>query len=229
MAPRIVEVRQAVLTKNDLVARQLRAEFAAAGTCVVSLVSSPGSGKTMLLGETLRRLARRHRVAALVGDLATDHDAVRLRASGAPVRQITTGSICHLDATMVQRALADWDLAALDALFIENVGNLVCPAAFDLGEDVRAVLVSTAEGEDKPEKYPAIFTTADVVVITKVDLAAAVEYDAALARRALDAVCPGVVALPVSAKSGQGMEAWLAWLESAVAGNRGRHPARGSA
>jgi hydrogenase nickel incorporation protein HypB len=228
MAPRIVEVRQAVLTKNDLAARQLRAEFAAAGTCVVSLVSSPGSGKTMLLGETLRRLTRQHRVAVLVGDLATDHDAVRLRASGAPVRQITTGSICHLDAPMVQRALADWDLAALDVLFIENVGNLVCPAAFDLGEDVRVVLVSVTEGEDKPEKYPTIFTTADAVVITKVDLAAAVEYNTALARRALDAVCPGVVALPVSAKSGQGMEAWLAWLESAVAGKRARHPARGS-
>jgi hydrogenase nickel incorporation protein HypB len=228
MAPRIVEVRQAVLTKNDLAARQLRAEFAAAGTCVVSLVSSPGSGKTMLLGETLRRLTRQHRVAVLVGDLATDHDAVRLRASGAPVRQITTGSICHLDAPMVQRALADWDLAALDVLFIENVGNLVCPAAFDLGEDVRVVLVSVTEGEDKPEKYPTIFTTADAVVITKVDLAAAVEYNTALARRALDAVCPGVVALPVSAKSGQGMEAWLAWSESAVAGKRARHPARGS-
>jgi hydrogenase nickel incorporation protein HypB len=220
VTPRIVEVRQAVLKKNDLLARQLRGNFARAGVYVVSLVSSPGSGKTAFLRETLRRLAGLSRVAALVGDLATENDAVRLRESGAPVRQITTGSVCHLDADMVSNALAGWDLAALDFLFIENVGNLVCPASYDLGEDLRAVLLSVTEGEDKPQKYPVIFNTADLAVITKMDLAAAAGFDRARAHRCVEEVRPGLEVLEVSAQSGQGMEAWLVRLKTGLARKR---------
>ena len=218
--PRIVEVRRNVLAKNDALAARQRARFAGAGVCVVSLVSSPGAGKTALLVETLRRLGARRRVAALVGDLATDHDAVRLRAAGAPVRQITTGTVCHLDAEMVDRALEGWDLASLDLLFIENVGNLVCPASYDLGEDLRAVLLSVTEGEDKPVKYPVIFRGADLVLITKTDLADAAGYDDALARSYLEAVRPGVEALRVSVKTGEGLAAWLSRLEAALAAKR---------
>jgi len=221
MPPRMVEVRRNVLAKNDALAGRLRARFGDAGVCVASLVSSPGAGKTALLGETLRRLRARHRVAALVGDLATDNDAVRLGASGAPVLQINTGTICHLDAGMVERALDAWDLASLDFLFIENVGNLVCPAGYDLGEDLRAVLLSVTEGEDKPLKYPVIFGGADLAVITKVDLAEAVGYDEAQARRHLETVRPGLEVFRVSAKSGEGLPVWLARLDAALAAKRG--------
>jgi hydrogenase nickel incorporation protein HypB len=220
MPPRILEVRQAVLAKNDVLARRLREAFTAAGVCIISVVSGPGSGKTTLLCETLRRLADRYRVAALVGDLATDHDAVRLRSSGAPVRQITTGTVCHLDAAMVERALAGWDLAALDYLFIENVGNLVCPASYDLGEHRRVVLLSVTEGEDKPQKYPPIFTTADLAVVTKIDLAAAVGYDHTLMRRALSECRPGLPVLQVSARTGSGMREWIGWLDAVFLGVR---------
>jgi len=214
---RLVQVRQRVLKHNDVVARGLRERFRAAGVFVVSLVSSPGAGKTAFLEATLTRLrAAGARVAALVGDLATDNDARRLARSGAPVRQITTGTVCHLDAAMVETALGDWDLAALDYLFVENVGNLVCPASYDLGETLRLVLFSVTEGEDKPLKYPTIFDTADVAVITKTDLAAAVEFDAAAARRSIQAVRPGMAVFEVSAKTGAGMDAWL----SALSGQR---------
>jgi hydrogenase nickel incorporation protein HypB len=230
MSPRIVEVRRNVLAKNDALARRLRDAFAEAGVCVVSLVSSPGAGKTALLAETLRGLRPRLRVAAVVGDLATDHDAARLRESGAQVRQITTGTVCHLDAEMVGRALEGWDLAALDLLFIENVGNLVCPAGYDLGEDLRAVLLSVTEGEDKPLKYPPIFHGADLAVVTKIDLAGPAGYDAALARRYLDAVRPGIEVLRVSAKTGEGLPAWFARVEAARAAKRPRRgAAKGSA
>src|SRR5437763_2111192 len=189
---RLVEVRQHVLKHNDLAARALRERFRAAGVFVVSLVSSPGAGKTLFLEKVLGLLRDRHRVAALVGDLATDNDARRLARSQVPVRQITTGAVCHLEAAMVQDALDGWDLGELDILFIENVGNLVCPATFDLGEDLRLVLFSVTEGEDKPLKYPTIFNTADVAVISKADLAAAAEFDAAAARRSIEAVRPGM-------------------------------------
>src|SRR5579864_8627703 len=226
MPSRIVEVRRNVLAKNDALAERLRARFADAGVCVVSLVSSPGAGKTALLGETLRRLGAR--VAALVGDLATDNDAVRLRASGAPVRQITTGTVCHLDAATVERALEGWDLTSLEFLFIENVGNLVCPASYDLGEDLRAVLLSVTEGEDKPLKYPVIFHGADLAVITKADLTEACGYDEALVRRYLDAVRPGLDVLRVSAKSGEGLSAWLARLDAAASEKRAAAPPVGT-
>jgi hydrogenase nickel incorporation protein HypB len=203
--PRLVEVRQRVLKQNDLLAREMRDRFRAAGLYVVSIVSSPGSGKTTLLEKLLTSLKSDCRVGALVGDLATENDAARLKRSGAPVRQITTGTICHLDASMVSQSIEDWNLKGMDLLFIENVGNLVCPSSYDLGEDLRIVLLSTTEGEDKPLKYPTIFNTADVAVIGKMDLAGVVEFDAVAAHRNIEAVRPGMRVFEVSAKTGLGM------------------------
>lgn len=211
---RIIEVRQNVLKQNDVVARALRQRFRDAGVFVVSMVSSPGAGKTALLEKTLTLLRERFRVAALVGDLATENDAVRLARSQAAVKQIITGTVCHLEAAMVQNALEGWKLEDLDILFIENVGNLVCPSSYDLGEDLRLVLMSVTEGEDKPLKYPAIFNSADVAVITKTDLASAVEFDAPAAKRNIHAVRPGMTILEVSTKSGAGMEGFFDFLDS---------------
>lgn len=228
---RLVEVRQQILKQNDVSARALRARFRGAGVYVVSLVSSPGAGKTALLERVLTDLGREHRVAALVGDLATDNDARRLARSGAPVRQITTGTVCHLEADMVARALEGWRLEDLDFLFVENVGNLVCPATFDLGEALRIVLCSVTEGEDKPLKYPTIFNTADVAVVTKTDLAAAVGFDAAELRRSVLAVRPGMEVFEVSAKTGEGMGDWLNALRaarSAWLADPGREPCSGT-
>ena len=178
MTTRVLEVRKNVLNKNDELAREMRKTFQSAGVFVLNLVSSPGTGKTMLLEKTLAALRQRgHRVAALVGDLETDNDAKRLAQSGAPVRQIKTDGRCHLEATMIRTHLEGWSLADLDFLFIENVGNLVCPASYDLGEAVRVALLSVTEGEDKPLKYPTMFNSADAAVITKMDLAEACEYD----------------------------------------------------
>ena len=211
---RLVQVRQHVLKENDVAARGLRQRFHEAGVHVVSLVSSPGAGKTSFLEKTLTLLRERYRVAALVGDLATDNDAHRLARSGVPVRQITTGAVCHLEAPMVESALLGWKLDELDYLFVENVGNLVCPASYDLGETLRLVLMSVTEGEDKPLKYPTIFNTADVAVLTKIDMADAAEFDRAAACRNIEAVRPGMEVLEVSAKTGAGMEAWLRFLEA---------------
>jgi hydrogenase nickel incorporation protein HypB len=205
---RLVEVRQKVLKQNDVTARALRERFRRAGVRAISLVSSPGAGKTMLLERTLTRLRADHRVAAVVGDLATDNDAQRLARAQVPIRQIITGTVCHLEAAMVEKALDGWALEELDYLFIENVGNLVCPAAYDLGEEQRVVLFSVAEGEDKPLKYPTIFHTADVVVISKMDLAQAVEFDAPAAHASIQSVRPGIEVLEVSAKTGLGMDKW---------------------
>ncbi|MFZ0298473.1 MAG: hydrogenase nickel incorporation protein HypB, partial [Candidatus Sulfotelmatobacter sp.] len=210
--PRLIEVRKNVLKQNDVVARSLRDRFRAAGVFVVSLVSSPGSGKTAFLEKTLTVLRAKYRVAALVGDLATENDAARLARSQAPVRQITTGTLCHLEAAMVQNALEDWDLNQLDFLFIENVGNLVCPSSYDLGEDLRLVLISVTEGEDKPLKYPTIFNSADVAIVTKIDLAAAVEFSWEAAYNNIQAVRPGMPVLRLSAKTGEGMEEYLGFL-----------------
>lgn len=208
--PRMVEVRQNVLKHNDVLARALRERFEEAGVFVISLVSTPGAGKTALLEHTLTRMrADGLRVAALVGDLATENDARRLARSEAPVKQIVTGTICHLDAEMVRRALADWPLDELDVLFIENVGNLVCPSSYDLGERLRLVLMSVTEGEDKPLKYPTIFNTADVCVITKMDLADAVEFDLRAARENVQAVRPGMKTIELSVKSGAGVDSFL--------------------
>ena len=215
--PRLVEVRKNVLKQNDILARSLRDRFADAGVCVVSMVSTPGAGKTALLEHTLTQLrAEGFRVAALVGDLATENDARRLARSNAPVKQVVTGTICHLDAFMVQRAISEWNLNELDYLFIENVGNLVCPSSYDLGEQLRLVLMSVTEGEDKPLKYPTIFNTADVAVITKMDLAEAVEFDLAMARENIQAVRPGMLTIELSEKSGVGLKDYFELLTSRI-------------
>jgi len=211
---RLVQLRTRVLKQNDVVARALREEFHERGVFVTSLVSSPGAGKTEFLQQTLSRLRPDYRVAALVGDLATDNDARRLERAGVPVRQITTGTVCHLEAEMVREALSGWSLDELDFLFLENVGNLVCPATFDLGEELRLVLFSVTEGEDKPLKYPTIFNSADVAVITKLDLAGAALCDLDLAGRNIQAIRPGMEVLHVSARDGRGMSAWIELLES---------------
>lgn len=207
MSTRIVEVRAKVLKQNDLLARALRERFQREGTLVAGLVSSPGSGKTAFLEKLLAALAREHSVAALVGDLATENDAARLQRATPNVRQITTGTICHLDAQMIEKALDEWQLAPPEFLFIENVGNLVCPSSYDLGEELRFVLLSATEGEDKPLKYPTIFNSSDVAIITKMDMAAAAEFDLAAARRNIESVRPGMTIFEVSAKTGQGMSA----------------------
>jgi len=214
MTTRIVELRQGILKKNDELARELRVRFEAAGVLVLNLVSSPGTGKTEFLQLTLKELRESGaRAAALVGDLETDNDARRLAASGAPVRQINTHGICHLEAEMVRKQLEGWELGELDYLFIENVGNLVCPSSYDLGERIRVALLSVTEGEDKPLKYPTMFNSADAVVITKMDLAEAVEFNRAEAHRNIGAVRPGIRIFETSAKTGAGMEEWLEFLK----------------
>ena len=223
--PRLLEVRKNVLKHNDVIARSLRERFRNEGVFVASLVSSPGAGKTAFLEKTMTVLHQQHRVAALVGDLATDNDAARLARSNAPVRQITTGTLCHLEAAMVQNALDGWNIGKLDFLFVENVGNLVCPSSYDLGEDLRLVLLSVTEGEDKPLKYPTIFNSADVAVITKMDLAPAVEFDEAATRANIHAVRPGMQVFTVSSKSGEGMEEFFAFLRCRSAVLRSATPA----
>jgi len=222
---RLVEVRQKVLNKNDIAARALRERFEQAGVCAISLVSSPGSGKTALLERILTTMRERYRVAALVGDLATDNDAARLARSRVRVQQIQTGTICHLDALMVGNALDTWRLEDLDFLFIENVGNLVCPASYDLGENARMVLLSVTEGEDKPLKYPTIFNSADAAVITKVDLAAAVEFDRSAAHHNIQAVRPGMQVFEVSVRTGEGLDDLLHWIGQRAQAFVGRVPA----
>jgi len=213
MTTRIVELRQGILKKNDELARGLRSQFEAAGVLVLNLVSSPGTGKTEFLQRTLREIINSGaKPAALVGDLETDNDARRLAASGAPVRQINTHGICHLEAEMIGKHLQGWNLADLDYLFIENVGNLVCPSSYDLGEKIRVALLSVTEGEDKPLKYPTLYNSADVAVITKIDIAEAVGFDRASALKNINEIRPGVRIFETSAKSGAGMAEWLAYL-----------------
>jgi len=213
--PRIVEVRRNVLKHNDQIAAALRQRFLDAGVFVASLVSSPGSGKTAFLEKTLSLLKEKgYRPAAIVGDLATDNDAKRLARSQAPVKQITTGTLCHLEAAMIQNAIEDWSIDELDFLFIENVGNLVCPSSYDLGENIRLVLLSVTEGEDKPLKYPTIFNGSDLAIVTKLDLAGAVEFDREAARRNIQSVRPGMPMLELSSKSSEGMDEWISLLES---------------
>jgi hydrogenase nickel incorporation protein HypB len=224
--PRMLEVRKNVLKQNDIVARALRDRFRAQGTLAISLVSSPGAGKTTFLERALTLLRPHYRVAALVGDLATQNDAQRLARSKAPVKQITTGTLCHLEAAMVDQALQEWNLGHVDLLFIENVGNLVCPASYDLGEDLRLVLLSVTEGEDKPLKYPTIFNSADVAVITKIDLATIVEFDELAANANIQAVRPGMRVCKVSAKTDEGMDGCLQFFREMLAERLQNSPAR---
>ncbi len=227
---RTVEVRRGVLEKNDDLAAALRARFAEASVGVSNWVSSPGSGKTALLEKMLVRTAARGvGVAVLVGDCATDNDARRLQATGAPVRQIVTDGLCHLEADLLARHVDELEasgtaLRELDLLVIENVGNLVCPTAFDLGESVRVALLSVTEGEDKPLKYPQTFAAADVVVITKVDIADAVEFDDRAAREALSLVAPGRPVLATSARTGEGVDGLADLLLSSVSASPRARP-----
>ncbi|MGA2852964.1 MAG: hydrogenase nickel incorporation protein HypB [Verrucomicrobiota bacterium] len=201
-----------LLEKNDRLAEQNRGFFRAKKLLVLNVVSSPGSGKTTFIRETAAQLAGRLRVGVIVGDLATDNDAARLRTAGIPIVQITTGTVCHLDADMVAKAAAQMDLDQLDVLVIENVGNLVCPADYDLGEDLRVVLLSVTEGEDKPLKYPPMFHSAHVAVVTKSDMAAAAGFDRKLALENLNRVSHHARIFELSAKTGDGMKPWLDFL-----------------
>jgi len=206
MTTRIVELRRGILKKNDELAAGLRTRYTSAGVLVLNLVSSPGTGKTAFLELTL------------VGDLETDNDARRLAASGAPVRQINTHGICHLDAEMIDKHLAAWEgveLAALDYLFIENVGNLVCPSSYDLGEKIRVALLSVTEGEDKPLKYPTLFNSADAAVITKIDIAEPCGFNRDLALKNINEIRPGIRIFETSSKTGAGLDEWLAYLAQA--------------
>jgi len=208
-----VEVEEKVLSENDKLAIGLRERFARDKVLCVNLISSPGSGKTALLERTLEILPKTARVALLTGDLQTENDARRLARAGFPVKQITTGDTCHLDASMIIKALADWDLAGIDILFIENVGNLVCPTSYDLGEHAKIVLLSVTEGEDKPLKYPSIFAIAELCIINKIDLLPYVPFDLERAIANARHVHPGMEIVQTSCTKVQGLEPWLAWIE----------------
>ena len=210
-----VDVRQKVLSANSAAAEELRKGFSRSGTLVVNLISSPGSGKTTLLEATVRELKDRYRLGGLEGDIATERDAERLRKSGIPARQILTGGSCHLDARQVARAIAEEEgrLDGLDILFIENVGNLICPTSYDLGEDFKVVLLSVSEGEDKPFKYPAIFSKAAVTVVTKTDLLPYVPFDLAAVKEQVSTLNPGGRLVCLSSLKGDGMAEWLGLLE----------------
>ncbi|MDJ1169662.1 hydrogenase nickel incorporation protein HypB [Roseofilum sp. BLCC_M154] len=206
-------VHQAILAKNDRLAERNRGYFLAKGLLVLNVLSSPGSGKTTLIQRTLSDLGERLPAGVIVGDLATDNDAQRLRETGAPVVQITTGSICHLEADMIAQAIAEIPLDKLQLLIIENVGNLVCPAAYDLGENLRVAMLSTTEGEDKPLKYPTLFKSADVILLNKTDIAEVVGFDREVALKNLQQVAPQAQIIEVSARSGFGLEQWYGYLE----------------
>lgn len=213
---RLIEIETDILAKNDRYARANRAWLAATGIFAVNLVSSPGSGKTTLLCRTIEALGDQP-LGVIEGDQQTQNDADRIRATGARAVQVNTGKGCHLDGHMVGHAMEHLDLAAGSMLFIENVGNLVCPAAFDLGEDGKVAILSVTEGEDKPLKYPDMFTAARLAILNKIDLAPHCDVDLDLYETNLRRVNPGIEILRVSARTGEGMDAWLAWLRAHLA------------
>ena len=221
---RTLEVRRAMLEKNDRLAERNRGFFRARGLLALNVLSSTGSGKTTFIREAVRSLGGRLKTGVIVGDLATDNDARRLRESGAPAVQITTGTVCHLEAEMVARALNELDLNGLDLLIIENVGNLVCPASYDLGEDLRVVLLSVTEGEDKPLKYPPMFQSAGAVVVSKMDLAQACDYNRETALANLRRLAPNAPVFELSAKTGQGMAAWCDFMLQQHQALKARNP-----
>lgn len=207
-----VAIEKKVLNENQILAEQLRERYRQHGILCVNFISAPGSGKTLLLERTLERMDKGSRVAVLTGDLQTENDAKRLEHFGFPVKQIVTGGTCHLDARMVERHLADWNLENLDLLVVENVGNLVCPSSYDLGEDAKIVLLSTTEGEDKPLKYPSIFFKSELMILTKIDLLPYITFKAELAKENARRVHPQLEILDVSSTTGEGLDAWMAWL-----------------
>jgi len=214
------ELRKKILAANDAAAARLRQRFAETGTLVIDLVSSPGAGKTSLLEATVRRMAGELELGVIVGDVATELDAERLRRAGCPARQIVTGGACHLDARMVTDALDALDCVPIEVLFLENVGNLVCPAAYDLGEDFKVALLSVAEGDDKPFKYPAVFAKAGVTVVTKIDLLGHAPFDLAKAGEQVMTLNPGARVVPLSVFDGWGMDAWCELLRGELRAKR---------
>jgi hydrogenase nickel incorporation protein HypB len=208
-----IAVQEKVLNENRRLAVELRGQFAEHGVFVLNFISSPGSGKTSLLERTLAALPRDARVAVLTGDIQTDNDARRLARAGFPAKQISTGGTCHLDARMISRALEDWPLGDIDVLFIENVGNLVCPSSYDLGEHAKVVVFSVTEGEDKPLKYPSIFSKAELCIINKTDLLPYLSFDIQMARDNVHKMHPGIDVIEVSCRTGEGFEDWLHWIE----------------
>ena len=208
-----VSLERKVLSENDRIAAELRARFQEYGVLCLNIISSPGSGKTSLLERTLESLPLNERIAVLTGDIQTDNDAARLRRFHFPVKQITTGGTCHLDARMIERHLSDWRIEDLDLLLIENVGNLVCPSSYDLGEAAKIVLLSVTEGEDKPLKYPSIFFKSDLLILTKTDLLPYVPFDIEAAAQNARRVHPGMEIVKVSSLNGNGLDEWLTWLE----------------
>ncbi|HEY3411993.1 MAG TPA: hydrogenase nickel incorporation protein HypB [Armatimonadota bacterium] len=217
---RLIEVTEALLGKNEDIAARNRALFGKRGMLVLNVLSSPGSGKTTLIHRAIAELSPELALGVIVGDLATDNDAKRLREAGGPVIQITTGTVCHLEAEMVARAANDMGLDGLDILVIENVGNLVCPSAYDLGEDIRIVLLATTEGEDKPLKYPTMFRTADAVILNKSDISEVLGFDREAALAAIRAVSPAAPIFEVSARTGAGMDAFYRYLRDRLAAKR---------
>jgi hydrogenase accessory protein HypB len=215
-----VEVEQKVLSANDRLAAALRERWQERGVFCLNLISSPGSGKTTLLERTLERLAGRVRAAVLVGDLQTENDARRLSQYGFPVRQIVTGGTCHLEARMIEQHLPAVDRPDLELLIIENVGNLVCPSSYDLGEDAKVVLLSTVEGDDKPLKYPGIFRRARAAVFTKVDLLGLTDFDIERAEEHARTINPEILTFRLSNRTGEGLDRWVAWLEGEIARKR---------
>jgi len=211
-----IPLERKVLHENDRVAGELRARFAAHGVLCLNLVSSPGAGKTSLLERTLEAFAPTQRVAVLTGDIQTDNDAIRLARFGFPTLQITTGGTCHLDARMIEKAISGWDLAELDVLLIENVGNLVCPASYDLGEAAKVVVLSVTEGEDKPLKYPAMFFRSALLILNKIDLLPYVPFSTVKARENAQKVHPGIAIIELSCLTGEGLSQWQGWLESRI-------------
>jgi len=207
-----VTVEEKVLNENQRLAQELRQRFQDSNVFCLNLISSPGSGKTSLLERTLEAMSRDSKVAVLTGDIQTENDARRLARAGFPVKQITTGGTCHLDAKMITKALSDWNLDEIDTLFIENVGNLVCPSSYDLGEHAKIVLLSVTEGEDKPLKYPGIFLKSELCVINKLDLLPFVPFDLAAARANARQVHPGIEFVEVSCTARTGLEDWLTWV-----------------
>jgi hydrogenase nickel incorporation protein HypB len=207
-----VPLERKVLSENDRIAGELRRRFAEQGVLCLNLISSPGSGKTTLLERTLEALPASERVAVLTGDIQTENDAARLRRFGFPVRQITTGGTCHLDARMIERALAEWRPGVFDLLFIENVGNLVCPSSYDLGEAAKIVVLSVSEGEDKPLKYPAIFLKSQLLVLSKIDLLPYVPFNIAAAEDNARRIHPDIEVVRLSCLTGAGLEKWQQWI-----------------
>lgn len=219
---RRVSTKAKVLDENDRIAADLRSRFSEQKMLTLNLISAPGAGKTSLLEKSLERLPSRMRVGVLTGDIETDNDAARIARSGVPVRQITTGGSCHLNAQMVEEGFKALGGSDIDVLFIENVGNLVCPASFDLGETSKIVVLSVTEGDDKPLKYPATFLKSDLVVINKIDLLPYVEFDVLLARKNARQVHPGIEILETSCTTGEGIDAWVRWVEQKLQALRTR-------